>query len=57
MTLPIYVKKNANRVLTSLLELSKVIKLIVAIMLQAIKKIDLDSNFLYNLRVISIGYL
>lgn len=52
MTLPIYVKKNANRVLTSLLELSKVIKLIVAIMLQAIKKIDLDSNFLYNLRVI-----
>ena len=58
MTTQIYVKKIANRILISLLKLSKIIKFIVATMLQAMKmKIDLDSNYLSNLRVKNINRL
>ena len=58
MTTQIYVKKIANRILTSLLKLSKIIKFIVATMLEAMKmKIDLDSNYLSNLRVKNINRL
>ena len=58
MTIQIYVKKIANRFLTSLLKLNKVVNLILATMLQAMKRRqNWISNYLSNLRVKNMNRL